>query len=43
MAPSMELAHAIEPTRSEIVDQHRGRGTRRGKRRDDFDDYDDEE
>jgi small subunit ribosomal protein S1 len=38
-----ELAHAIEPTRSEIVDQHRGRGTRRGKRRDDFDDYDDEE
>jgi small subunit ribosomal protein S1 len=39
-----ELAHAIEPTRGEMVDQHRGRPTRRGKRRDDYDDdYDDED
>jgi small subunit ribosomal protein S1 len=35
-----ELAHALEPTRGEML-EHRGR--RRGKRKDDYDDYDDEE
>jgi small subunit ribosomal protein S1 len=34
-----ELAHAIEPTRGEAQD-HRGRGQRRGKRRDEYDDDD---
>jgi len=32
-----ELAHAIEPTRGEMVEQ-RGRGARRGKRKDAYDD-----
>ncbi|PYM84562.1 MAG: hypothetical protein DME09_08235, partial [Candidatus Rokuibacteriota bacterium] len=32
-----ELAHAIEPTRSEATD-FRGRSPRRGKRKDDYDD-----
>ncbi len=32
-----ELAHAIEPTRGEMV-EHRGRGSRRGKRKDEYDD-----
>ncbi len=37
-----ELAHAIEPTRGEMMEQQRGRGTRRGKRRDDYEDDDEE-
>jgi small subunit ribosomal protein S1 len=32
-----ELAHAIEPTRGEMM-EHRGRGSRRGKRKDEYDD-----
>ncbi|MBI3628538.1 MAG: 30S ribosomal protein S1 [Candidatus Rokubacteria bacterium] len=35
-----ELAHAIEPSRGEVVDQSRGRGQRRGKRKDEYDDED---
>jgi small subunit ribosomal protein S1 len=33
-----ELAHAIEPARGETVEPHRGRGQRRGKRKDEYDD-----
>jgi small subunit ribosomal protein S1 len=36
-----ELAHAIEPTRSEATD-FRGRSPRRGKRKDDYDDDDED-
>ncbi len=33
-----ELAHAIEPGRAETLEPHRGRGQRRGKRKDEYDD-----